>query len=125
MPYTSAVGSSPGTVAGAFCAAGPVALVSIDASSQHQTDERWLQIFDKAAAPVTGDVPLVAYPVAAGVPGASGRIYREFAVGSESGGLLLTNGLAWGISTTKSTYTPATASEHTVAAVWTRDTNRG
>lgn len=123
MPFTSAAGSSPATVTAALCATGPVALTSLDASNKNAA-ERYIQIFDKATAPIAGDVPIAAYPIPPLANSASGRFFRDYGQGFDVGGLLLKNGLAWGVSTTAATYTAATATDHTVVATWTQEVNR-
>lgn len=78
---------------------------------------RYLQIHNKASAPAGGDVPLAVYPIPAGTAASPAAIElgKDFFLDN---GLVLSTGIAVGISTTAATYTAATAAEHTVAGMY-------
>lgn len=69
--------------------------------------QRYLQLFDKAAVPVLGDVPRLA-----GIPIGPGA--TAFALGLDPQGLLFTIGIAFGVSTTIDTFTAPGAGVNTV-----------
>lgn len=66
---------------------------------------RFLQLFNKNSAPVTGDVPTAIYPVFG-----SNMLIIDTAIWGLAG-LSLTSGISWGISTTPTTYTAGPFSE--------------
>jgi hypothetical protein len=69
---------------------------------------RWLHVFDSAAAPVNGDVPIDRYYVSPN---------GTFSIGYGDGGRPLSSGLAWGVSSTPATFTAA-AELFSVTAAW-------
>lgn len=73
---------------------------------------RYLQLFDKASAPASGDVPIGEWALAAS---GGDRIVGMEAFTVE--GITLAKGVAWGISTTRGSYTAATAADHDVSVV--------
>jgi hypothetical protein len=78
---------------------------------------RYFQIHNKATAPVNPDAPLLSIPIPAGtatVPGVldlGTDFFRDY-------GLVLSTGIATGISTTATTYTAATAADHFLAVMY-------
>lgn len=67
---------------------------------------RFFQVFDKAAIPVGGDVPILSVGMASATQLALGPdFFTRF-------GTFLASGLAWGYSSTEGTYTAGTAAEH-------------
>jgi hypothetical protein len=70
------------------------------------TGLRYLQVFDRSTTPSAGAAPVISVPVYAN----SGfTVVDQQMLGPN--GMTLSNGIAWGISTTPGTYTAATASE--------------
>jgi hypothetical protein len=69
---------------------------------------RWLQLWDTAGSPGTGTLIDAVW-----IPASGG--YVQDAVFYENG-LTFSSGITWGFSTTSSTYSAATAADHTFAA---------
>ncbi|BBD69543.1 hypothetical protein NIES4072_31240 [Nostoc commune NIES-4072] len=103
VPYLASNGANLKTSAGSFYA---FTCTNANASI------RYFQIFNKASVPTTNDVPITYFPVY----GNNGflLIGQDILGGAGIDSTILTNGVAWGISTTAATYTAATASEHSV-----------
>ena len=80
-------------------------LFSLAADNANGAD-RYLQLFNSTSAPTTGDVPLesVRVPTAA-------TIVLDSTYFTQSG-LALSSGLSFAFSTTRDTYTAATAADH-------------
>lgn len=78
------------------------------------TTVRFFQIFDKASAPAAGDVPIVQFAIP---PNGGDRGFGEDMF--TASGIVFTKGVAWGVSTTRGSYTAATPSEHDVTLVST------
>lgn len=73
---------------------------------------RYLQLHNKATAPVATDVPLYSWIVPAGTADNPGILILDHAWFCMSGGYFST-GLGWAVSTTQATFTDAaTANEH-------------
>jgi hypothetical protein len=68
---------------------------------------RWLQVFDKATAPATNDVPVYSFLIPIGGAVDISRFFSDKGVNC-----LL--GIAFGISTAPGTYQAATAAEHVI-----------
>lgn len=80
---------------------------------------RYFQVFDSTTAPTSGAVPAGQWML----PPVSGSTPGEVMAGTDvltGSGWAVTNGIAWGISTTRGSYTAATASEHDVTVTVTR-----
>ena len=77
---------------------------------------RFLQIHNKASAPVSGDVPVAGgiYEIAAGSATVPATLILDDAFFGP-GGMSLGLGIAIGISTTGATFTAATTTDHVVA----------
>lgn len=74
---------------------------------------RYEQIFDSSTAPAPGAVPRLQFAL----PASGG----EIVIGNDFwqvDGIGFSNGIAWGISTTKGTFTAATPADHDVMAVY-------
>lgn len=85
-------------------------LMSIYASNENAA-VRYLQLHNKASAPTSSDVPVVSLPIAAGTANNPGTIKLGRDIFGE-GGKYFSTGISIGISTTKATFTAATATEH-------------
>ncbi len=82
------------------------------------TAKKYLQVFNKTTAPTGADTPVRVFPVPAGDNSQDGFLFiRQQEVGG--GGIPLAAGIAWGISTTATTFTAATASETILGFRWT------
>jgi len=79
---------------------------------------RYLQLFDSAAVPKASDVPFAQWVIPPQVTSVPGQLIVGGAVIADDGiifdGAIILNGIAWGISTSRGSYTAATASEHDV-----------
>lgn len=74
---------------------------------------RYLQIFDRTTAPVSGASSVYSIPLAGGstvVPGQLSLGENFFG----AGGLYFTSGIAVGVSTSAGTFVPATVADHTL-----------
>lgn len=91
--------------------AGPVRVFSAYAFN-HNVSVRYMQLFDKATAPASGDVPRVQFAIP---PSDGDRGFGDDMFTEEGVPFLL--GLAVGISTTRGSYTAATASDHDFTVV--------
>ena len=77
---------------------------------------RYLQIFNKNAAPVNGDTPVTGgvFEIPAGSASAPSTFFLDSAdLGTN--GMFLDKGIAIGISTTAATFTAATATDHVIS----------
>ncbi len=72
---------------------------------------RFLQFHNKATAPANPDVPVYSMPIPAGTANVPGRL-RLTSDDLGPGGRYFSTGIAVGISSTKATFTAATATEH-------------
>lgn len=68
------------------------------------TNKLYLQLFNKASAPVNGDTPVRSYPMASGGSVLFIDALKWGNVGANQG-LRFSTGIAWGWSTTQNTYT--------------------
>jgi hypothetical protein len=79
---------------------------------------RYIQVFNKTVAPVLNDVPVFEWPLAP----AAGTTPSVVVLGADlftAGGMAFSTGISWGVSTTKGTYTAATAADHDVLIGYT------
>ncbi len=79
----------------------------------------WFQIFDKGSAPVSGDIPSFApLPVYQADAGRSGLLLiGQDILGS---GIYLQNGISWGLSSSRLTFTAASTPNNFIVAMrWT------
>jgi hypothetical protein len=83
-------------------------------ASNANASVRYFQIFDSAAAPVAGQVPVVQFilPPSGGDRGFGEDMFTVSGIGFQFG-------VAWGVSTTRGSYTAATAADHDVTLVST------
>ncbi|MEH2201164.1 hypothetical protein [Nostoc sp.] len=78
------------------------------------TAKKYLQLFDRATAPTAGLAPYDIFPIPAGDTSQDGLLLIGQAdIGGD--GISFATGVAWGISTTQTTFTAATASESTLS----------
>jgi hypothetical protein len=86
-------------------------------ASNENTTKRYFQIHNKSAVPTVGNVPLISIPIPGGTADAPGSIALSRDMFGDNGHYC-SNGIAWGISTTRGTYTAATPSEHDVMVTY-------
>jgi len=96
--------------------AAPVTLISVSASNKN-TALRFLQLFNKVAAPVLGDVPDITLSLPGGTPANPAIIKLGTEFWGEDG-IPFSVGLSVGISTTAATFTPATVTDHIVGGIY-------
>lgn len=96
--------SDLGASAGAVVKVGTGHLHSISCYNAKDV-KRYLQIFDSATVPATGDIPAESYPIG----GESLLVLGADYFGAKGRGF--TNGIAWGFSMSLETYAPAIASD--------------
>lgn len=75
---------------------------------------RYLQLFNKATAPVAGDIPTVIIEIPANGITVLGDAFFS------RNGLAFNVGVAWGFSTTEETFTAGTAADQVTQIVWSR-----
>jgi hypothetical protein len=81
------------------------------------TAKKYFHLFDQVAAPNNGATPARVFPVAAGDNSQDGfLLIGQSDIGGE--GIIFSTGIAWGISTTATTFTAATASETILGFRW-------
>jgi hypothetical protein len=103
---------SIGVSAGGNIKATSGSIFSLAATNANATI-RFIQIFDKATAPTSGDVPMLVYPVYPNY----GMITIDTVLWGLAG-LGLANGISWGFSSTQLTYTAATGSDCVFELRW-------
>ncbi|RUR76991.1 hypothetical protein PCC6912_39500 [Chlorogloeopsis fritschii PCC 6912] len=102
-----------GTSAGANLKTSSGAIHSITCSNL-SSEARYFQVFNKASAPINGDVPVRSYTI---FPTPSLLIIGQDVIGGS--GIILSTGIAWGFSTTPLTYTAGTATDCIATVRWT------
>ncbi|MCC5644788.1 hypothetical protein LC607_17950 [Nostoc sp. CHAB 5824] len=101
-----------GTSTGAYLKTSAGNIYAITCTNLNST-VRYFQVFNQVTAPSLNDVPVVSFPVFA-----SGGL---LVIGQDligGGGISLSVGISWGISTTALTYTSATANETIATVRW-------
>jgi hypothetical protein len=81
----------------------------------NNTATRYVQLFDSSSAPTNGATPKLQWAIPAG---GGGEIIVGSDFFSDEGVAFNSAGIAWGISTTKGTFTAATPGDHDFMAVW-------
>ena len=103
------------TAVGSGVVADVTALKGIYATSSESVPT-FMQFFDSATAPSTGATPVLCFEIPASNGTSSGQIILDELF--FYGGFDFTNGLAWGISSTKATFTAVTTpSDHIVIGI--------
>lgn len=77
---------------------------------------RYWQVHDKATIPLSTEVPVIWFPLPAGTATAPATLELDERWFQNS--VWSTNGLGWAFSTTSTTYTAATAADHTVTIIY-------
>lgn len=110
--YTLNANVSFGTSAAVSVKAVPGMLFGVYATNQNAA-LRYFQVFNKSAAPATNDTPVWSFPIPAGTSTNPGVLQLPNNFFGDNG-YYGSNGIAWGISTTRATFTAATAADHDV-----------
>lgn len=105
--YSGSGAGAWGASSVAVAAKNAPALVKAVYATNTNAAVRYLQIFNKATAPVSSDVPVFSFylPATSGVVEIGSEFFSE-------NGFYLSTGLAIGISTVRGSYTAATAADH-------------
>ena len=107
LPAIATLYSNLGTAAAGVAKASAGELLALCGHNLSTVGTRYLQVFDRAAAPETGAVPVLFFPVFSG---------NSFVIGNQFFGALgirFSSGIAWAWSTTAKTYSAvASPSEH-------------
>jgi hypothetical protein len=115
MPITQSVFSSNiATSTTGVLATGNVNLRSLFATNANAS-ERFLLIYNKATAPVSSDIPVIAFPIPAIQGSVPGQLYLDSKFFSDQGVSGFPLGLSWGVSGTETSFdSGATASQHCI-----------
>ena len=114
--YNPSVSTSFGTQVSVLAKATPGNFLSIYASNISSA-VAYLQLFNTTAAPTTGATPLFSFLIPAGMLGDAANEPGILEIGQDwfrKNGYYMSSGVAWGISNSRGTFSPATAGNHTV-----------
>lgn len=101
-----------GTSAGANLKTSAGSVYAITCSNNNSL-VRYFQLFNKATTPVADDVPTRSFPV---MPNDGLLVIGQDVVGGS--GIPLSTGIGWGFSSTRLTYSPATATDCIATVRW-------
>lgn len=110
--YTVSVATAFGTSAAANLKAIPGLFFGVYVTNQNAA-LRYFQIFNSSGVPAANAVPLWSFPIPAG-SGTNPGVLQLPNLFFGMNGYYLNTGVAWGISTTRATFTAATAADHDV-----------